>query len=102
MVSLCDALIVGLKSWTRFELNCASRNSYRQSGFPGAATLLRVINAEERIGIRLRPRIVNPPAQKLTGLCRTGKSPLPILHGHSLRVMTASPFRVGIKHSFCQ
>src|SRR5258708_38852721 len=56
-----------------------------------------MVDAEERIGIRLRPRIVNPPARKLTGLFRTAKSPLPILHGHSLRVMTASPFRAGIK-----
>ena len=35
-----------LKSWTSFTLNFASRNSYRQSAFPGLQRFLRMIAAE--------------------------------------------------------
>jgi len=47
------AVIVALKSWTTaplswtsFTLNFASRNSYRQSAFPGLQHFLRMIAAE--------------------------------------------------------
>jgi hypothetical protein len=54
-----DAVIVALKSWTtallswtRFALNFGSRNSYRQSAFPGVATVLADDRRRGRVDVR--------------------------------------------------